>query len=256
MDNIYLSVVIPCYNEERNIRLGALENAAHFLKKKNYKYEVILVDDGSTDESINLISKFISEHKRFILFRRPHQGKAAAVTSGVLKAQGKIILFTDLDQATPINQIDSLLPWFDKKFDIVIGSRNSTRRGAPFLRLAMARGFMLLRNLVLNLGIQDTQCGFKMFTRKSAFDIFPRLKVFHLYRRVSGSTVTAGFDVELLYLAKILRYKIAEIPVEWHYQETRHVNLIKDSWESFFDLLKIRWNSFRGVYNNLEIPQK
>lgn len=248
MKNISLSIIIPCYNEERNIRLGALENVAHFLKKKSFSYEVILVDDGSCDESVNLINDFISEHKEFTLLTCKHQGKAAAVTSGVMVSNGKIILFSDLDQATPINQIDVLLPWFEKKFDIVIGSRNSQRKGAPLLRLAMARGFVILRNLILNLGIYDTQCGFKAFTRIAALDIFPRLKVFHLKRNVSGSTVTAGFDVELLYLAKLLGYRIAEVPVEWHYQETRHVNPLKDSWESLVDLLKIRWNAFRGLY--------
>lgn len=248
MQNIDLSIIIPCYNEERNIRLGALENVAHFLKKKTLKYEVILVDDGSTDESLNLIEDFIAEHKGFVLLRCQHQGKAAAVTNGVLQSNGKIILFSDLDQATPINQIDVLLPWFNNKSDVVIGSRNSKRRGAPLLRLAMARGFVILRNLILNLGISDTQCGFKAFTRKAAFDIFPKLKVFHLKRTGSGSTVTAGFDVEILYLAKLLGYKITEVQVEWHYQETRHVNPLKDSWESLLDLLRIRWNSIIGKY--------
>lgn len=248
MEKFDLSVVIPCYNEERNIRLGALENVAHFLRKKSLKYEVILVDDGSSDESLNLIEDFIAEHKGFRLVRAAHQGKAAAVTNGVLNSSGEIVLFSDLDQATPINQIDVLLPRFEKNFDVVIGSRNNQRRGAPLSRLAMARGFVFLRNLILNLGISDTQCGFKAFTRKAALDIFPKLKVFHLKRTGSGSTVTAGFDVEVLYLAKLYGYKIAEVPVEWHYQETRHVNPFKDSWESLLDLLRIRWNSIRGKY--------
>lgn len=252
MKNIYLSVVIPCYNEERNIRLGALENVAHYLDKKKLDYEAILVDDGSTDESGILISQFLKEHAKFKLLKRNHQGKAGAVASGVLASLGEVILFTDLDQATPIHQLDLLYPFFNKGFDVVIGSRNSKRRGAPFLRLTMARGFMLLRNLILNLGIQDTQCGFKAFTKKAAFDLFPRLMIFHKDRKASGSTVTAGFDVELLYLAKKLGYRIAEVPVEWHYQETRHVNPIKDSVEGLFDLIKIRLNSLKGAYNNPE----
>lgn len=248
MGKIFLSVIIPCYNEERNLRLGALENVAHFLSKKNYTYEVFIVDDGSIDDSRKLISSFISDHPNFKLLEKPHRGKAATVMEGVEQATGQYILFTDLDQATPINQIDLFLPYFEKGYDVVIGSRNTTRRGAPITRLAMARGFMILRNLILNLGVQDTQCGFKAFTHAAARSIFPKLKVFTRKTNASGSTVTAGFDVELLYVAKKLNYRIAEVPVEWHYQETRHVNPLKDSWDGFVDLVRIRINSLRGIY--------
>jgi dolichyl-phosphate beta-glucosyltransferase len=249
MSKLYLSVVIPCFNEERNIRLGALENVAHFLSKKKFSWEIILVNDGSSDESVKLIKDFIKDHRNILLLNRNHQGKAAAVTAGMLRAEGEIILFTDLDQATPINQIDIILPYFSQDHDIVIGSRNNQRRGAPIFRLAMARGFMMLRNLILNLGIKDTQCGFKVFKRNCAYDIFPRLKVFNLKRKNKSSTVTAGFDVELLYIAKLFGYKIKEVPVEWHYQETRHVSPIKDSLEGVADLVKIRLNTIKGIYN-------
>jgi glycosyltransferase involved in cell wall biosynthesis len=248
MDNIYLSIVIPCYNEERNIRLGALENVTQYLLKKKYSYEVILIDDGSGDESKKLINAFITGHKKFKLFSRQHQGKAAAVIAGMSKAKGRYILFTDLDQATPINQLDILMPFFDSGFDVVIGSRNTVRRGAPLMRQAMARGFIFLRNLILNLGIKDTQCGFKIFSKKAIYNIISRLKVHHQGRIAHGSTVTAGFDVEVLYIAKLLGFKIAEVPVEWHYQETRHINPLKDSWEGLIDLFKIRLNTTRGVY--------
>lgn len=252
MEKIILSVVIPCFNEERNIRLGALENVAHYLKKKEFNYEVILVDDGSIDQSRKLIKEFIGEHNRFKLLCRQHQGKAAAVISGIRNSQGNYILFTDLDQATPINQLDILMPWFEKGYDLIIGSRNTERYGAPFMRQAMARGFIFIRNLILDLGIRDTQCGFKIFTKKAAGDIINRLKVHNLTRTAHGSTVTAGFDVELLYIAKLYGYRIAEVPVEWHYQETRHVNPIKDSWEGLVDLIKIRWNSIRGIYKIIQ----
>jgi len=248
MKQIFLTVVIPCYNEERNIRLGALENVAHFLNKKNYSWEVILVDDGSTDASISLIEKFLQEHPNFKIIKKKHRGKAAAVTAGVFSAISEIVVFSDLDQATPINQLDILIPWFGKGYQIVIGSRNTKRRGAPFMRIAMARGFMMIRNLILNLGIKDTQCGFKAFNRKAALKIFSKLRVYNQERSARGSTVTAGFDVELLYIAKEMGYKIKEIPVEWHYQETRHVSPLKDSIEGLIDLLRIRLNSLKGVY--------
>lgn len=246
-----LSVVIPCYNEERNIRLGALENVAHFLKKKSYDYEVLIIDDGSTDESRKLIRGFIVEHQNFHLIANRHLGKGAAVISGMILAHGEYILFTDMDQATPIDQIDKLMPNFAKGYDVIIGSRKDRRRGAPFLRRMMAKGFITLRNIILNLNIDDTQCGFKAFTNAAGKKIFSSLKVYALNKdKVQGSTVTAGFDVEVLFVAQKCGFKIAEVPVEWHYQETRRVNPIKDSWEGFIDLIKIRRNSTRGVYDS------
>ncbi len=249
MEKIFLSVIIPCFNEERNLRLGALENVAHFLGKKDYSWEVVIADDGSTDESKKLINEFICDHPKFRLLLLPHRGKAAAVIAGIEAAVGSYILFTDLDQATPIHQIDLFIPYFEKGYDLVLGSRNTQRMGAPLTRIAMARGFMLLRNLILDLGIKDTQCGFKAFTSKSAKKIFGRLRVYNLAQSASGSTVTAGFDVELIYIAKLLGFKIAEVGVEWHYQETRNVSPVKDSLLGLIDLVKIRLNSMKGIYN-------
>ncbi len=248
MEKTYLSVVIPCFNEERNIRLGALEKVAHFLEKKNYIWEVLIVDDGSRDESKKLIKECLRENPRFLLIENNHQGKAATLISGMKQAHGDFILFTDLDQATPISEVDNLLPWMDKGYDIVIGSRNSKRRGAPIFRLAMARGFMMLRNIILNLGIKDTQCGFKLFKRSIVKTIFGKLKLYSLPKSVVGSTVTAGFDVEILFIAKRMGFRIKEVPVEWHYQETRHVNFTKDSIEGLKDLITIRVNSLKGIY--------
>ena len=248
-DDIFLTIVIPCYNEERNIRLGALENVSSYLRRQKYTAEVIMVDDGSSDDSPRLLKRISDENSNFIYLRKRHQGKAAAVTAGMLKAEGRYILFSDLDQATPINQLEKLLPYFDKGNEVIIGSRNSERKGAPVLRQAMAKGFMFLRNLILNLDIRDTQCGFKAFTRAAALDLFPKLKVFDLRRKASGSTVTAGFDIELLYLAKKKGFRIAEVPVEWHYQETRNVNPLKDSLETLTDLLRIKLNSALGKYD-------
>lgn len=245
---MYLSIVIPCFNEERNLRLGTLEKVAHFMGKKDFSYEVLLVDDGSTDDSKKLIKNFIADNQHFSLIECHHHGKASTVMTGMLRSKGDFVLFTDLDQATPISEIDSLLPWTKKGYDIVIGSRNTRRKGAPLLRLAMARGFMLLRNIILSLNINDTQCGFKLFTKKTISPIFSKLKIYKGNEKVSGSTVTAGFDVEVLYIAQKLGFKIKEVPVEWYYQETRRVNPIQDSLLGLKDLLKIRLNSLKGIY--------
>lgn len=250
MSKAYLSIIIPCYNEARNIRLGALEKVAHFMEKQSYEFEVFLVDDGSTDDSLILIKQFVKEHKRFKLIPIEHQGKAGAVIQGIAKSEGDIILFSDLDQATPIHQINVILPWFRKGYDVVIGSRNKHRQGAPFFRLAMARGFMIIRNLILDLGIRDTQCGFKAFKKEVIKKIVSRLQLYNVHRIAHGSTVTAGFDVEMLFVAKTLGYSIVEVPVEWHYQETRHINPLKDSFEGLSDLIKIRINNIHRLYTS------
>jgi len=246
---LYLSVVIPAYNEETNIRLGALDKVARYLENQSYAWEVILVNDGSSDKTKELLEKFVNMNKRFTLVNNPHQGKAATVISGVMKSSGSLVLFSDLDQATPLPEVEKLLPFFDQGFDVVIGSRKGNREGAPILRRIMARGFMLLRTLILGLhGISDTQCGFKAFRQSVARDIFKRLSLYGKTKPVTGSMVTAGFDIEVLFLAKHLGYSIKEVDVEWHYVETRRVNPIKDSWQGFMDIMKIRMNAWKGIY--------
>lgn len=249
MKKPYLSVVIPAYNEETNIRLGALEKVARYLEHQTYQWEAILVDDGSNDATPGLLDMFAKENQGFSVIHNPHQGKAATVITGVLAARGGIVLFSDLDQATPISQVERLLPWFEKGYDIIIGSRSTHREGAPFLRRLMGRGFIILRSLLLGLnGIVDTQCGFKAFRKEVAKELFQRMKLYGTMRQAHGSMVTAGFDIEVLFLAKRLGYKIKEVPVEWHYVETRRVSALKDSWEGLLDLLKIRWNAMTGKY--------
>jgi len=249
MKQPYLSVVIPAYNEETNIRLGALDKVARYLEMQKYLYEVILVNDGSSDKTADLIGDFVKKNPNFYLIQNPHQGKAATVITGMLAAKGEIVLFTDLDQATPLSELDKLLPWFSRGYDVIIGSRSGRREGAPFLRRIMARGFMFLRTFILGLkGISDTQCGFKAFRKEVAHLIFARLQLYGKQRVVSGAMVSAGFDVEALFLAKQMGYKIKEVPVEWHYVETRRVNPIKDSIEGLLDILKIRINAWKGLY--------
>jgi glycosyltransferase involved in cell wall biosynthesis len=257
MSEIDLSVVIPAYNEETNIRLGALEKVARYLEHAKYQWEAIIVDDGSTDGTRGLLDAFVKTNNRalpagrqgFSVIHNPHQGKASTVITGMLKSRGNIIVFTDLDQATPITELAHVLPWFDKGYDVVIGSRSGKRLGAPFTRRVMARGFMILRGIILGLrGIVDTQCGFKAFKNAVAKDIFHRLKLYGERHTVSGSMVTAGFDIEVLFLAKQMGYNIKEVPVEWHYVETRRVNPIIDSVQGLSDILKIRMNAWHGLY--------
>ncbi len=247
--NPFLSVVIPAYNEETNIRLGSLDKVSRYLEHQSFAWEVLLVDDGSTDGSARLLDVFSKANSGFTVIHNVHKGKAGTVIEGMLKARGSIVLFSDLDQATPLSELEKVLPWFDKGYDVVIGSRSRRREGAPLSRVLMARGFMILRGLILGLrGITDTQCGFKAFKRSVAKEIFSRLELYGNGHEVKGPKVTAGFDIEALFLAKKLGYKIKEVPVEWHYVETRRVNPLKDSWQGLIDMIKIRVNAWKGKY--------
>lgn len=250
MNKIFLSIVIPSYNEIVNLRKGVLDKIKNFADKQGFSYEVIIVDDGSDDGSLEFVLKFAKENKNFLVLKNPHLGKAGAVTTGMLCAKGEFVLFTDMDQATPISEIEKLLPFVKKGFDVVIGSRNTTRKGAPFTRKIMAKGMIILRSLLVGLPwIQDTQCGFKLFKKDAAQKIFKKIKDIHGgFKSIKGSSVSAGFDVEILYLANLYGYKIKEVPVEWLYVETRRVSPLKDSLEGFFDLLRIRYNILKGVY--------
>lgn len=246
---IDLSIVMPAYNEETNLRLGALDQVSRYLEKQSYRWEVLLVDDGSTDATGKFLDSFIKGTKGFSVIHNTHLGKASSVVTGMLQAKGDIILFSDLDQATPMRELEKLLPWFDRGYDVVIGSRNSHREGAPLFRRFMALGFMALRTLILGLtGITDTQCGFKAFRSSVVKDIFGKLKLYGQQKTVTGSSVTAGFDIELLYLTKKLGYTIKEVPVEWHYVETRRVSPLRDSWQGFLDIVAIRMNAISGKY--------
>lgn len=246
---MYLSVVIPAYNEEKNIRLGSLDKVSLYFERVKYLWEVIVVDDGSTDNTPALLDDFARGNKGFRILHNTHTGKAGTVTAGVMAATGDIVLFSDLDQATPIRELEKVLPFFREGYQVVLGSRSSKREGAPLLRLLMARGFMMVRGILLDLkGIVDTQCGFKAFTKEAARDIFQSLRLYGTRREVSGPMVTAGFDIEVIFLAKKRGYKIREVPVEWHYVETRRVNPVTDSLLGLMDIIRIRINAWKGYY--------
>lgn len=250
MNKIYLSVVIPSYDEMANLRKGVLEKVEHFLLKKKYPFEVIVVDDGSIDGSVEFVEKFTQENPHFKLIKNQHMGKAGAVTTGMLAAIGEYILFTDMDQATPIEEIDRLLPAFDQGYDIVIGSRNKERKGSPLIRLFVSRANIVLRKMLVGLhDISDTQCGFKVFKKDVAHTLFKKVgEIHHGFKSISGSNVTSGFDVELLYIAEKMGYKIKEVSVSWLYVESRRVSVVRDSIEGLRELLTIRTNSIKGIY--------
>lgn len=248
MQNPELSVVIPAYNESKNLKNGVLDQVYDYLKVQNYSYEVLIVDDGSKDNTVEIARDWAKDKKGFKIIENPHGGKALTVISGLLKSSGEVAVFTDMDQATPISQIEKFWPKFESGYDVVIGSR-SGRKGAPITRKISALGFATMRNLLLGLPFTDTQCGFKAFTHDAVKKVFPKLKTLWENSRASGAAVNAGFDIEMLYLAKKLGLKIAEVPVEWHYVGTERVQLIKDATEAIKDMLRIRQNNSVGRYD-------
>ncbi len=242
-----LSVVIPAYNEAKNLERGVLNQVAQFFKKSGLDYEVIIVDDGSSDSTVDLIKKQVSQDKNFRLVQNVHGGKAMAVMTGMMSAKGDIVLFTDMDQATPIDQLNKFIPKFEEGFDIVIGSRQG-RRGAPLIRKLSAWGFSVSRRIILGLPFKDTQCGFKAFNKDSIQKIVPKIKREWGVVHFKGGAVNAGFDVEVLYLAKKYGFKIAEVDVEWKYVDTERVQVVKDAAAAIYDMLRVRINDFSGKY--------
>lgn len=244
----YISIVIPAYNEVDNLKKGSLEQVNNYFKDKEYRYEVLVVDDGSSDETVEVVKKKIVGFKNFRLIEMSHAGKALTVMNGLLLTEGEYAVFTDMDQATPINQIEKVLPKFKQGFDIVIGAR-SGRKGAPFIRKLSAWGFSMIRNIFLGLPFIDTQCGFKAFNRRSIELIFPELIKRWEAKKISGVAVNAGFDVEMLFVARKKGLKIADVAVEWQYVESERVPFLKNAFEATVDVLNIRINDILGKYD-------
>ncbi len=245
-----ISLIVPCFNESSNLQKGVLDKIGNYVANDPRFKEVLIVDDGSTDSSKLIIKEFyLPKFPKFKLIENDHRGKAFAVITGIQKAKGERVIFSDIDLATPIEEAEKLIKGLTNGFQIVIGSRNSRRKGAPFLRKVMAVGLIAVRGFFIGLGnIRDTQCGFKAFERKTALTIIDKLRVFNPQRQVRGSSVSAGFDLEFLFLAKRMNLEIKEVPVTWRHVETKNVNFLTDSIETLRDLIKIRLYDLAGKY--------
>jgi len=251
----YLSVVIPCYNEEKNLEKGRLDEVHAWLSGKSYGWEVIIVDDGSTDLSRDLVSRLIKGRKHFNFLSIPHGGKPRAVWAGLERSKGRFVLFMDMDQSTRISEADKLLPWLEKGFDMVIGSRGAQREGFSLLRKTGSRIFRRLRQAVLLPEILDTQCGFKICTREAGLAVFPKLHYLKRTRPPKGWKVSA-FDVELLYLFRNLGYRIKEVEVAWSHcdisdTKCRDIELsryVRESVEMANEVARVKWNEITGKY--------
>lgn len=245
----YLSVVMPAYNEAPNFKAGLLKPSYDFLKKQKYSWEVIFVDDGSTDSTKKLLTNFCKEEKHSKLLAIPHGGRAAAMREGMLAATGKYILYTDFDQSTALEEVDRFLPFIKTKFDLVIGARGSgtTTRQDSYLKKIRAKAFVFIASKILLSGIEDINCGFKLYRKEPAHKIFSSLLVSkpkNLKHAYMGA-----IDSEILFLAKKFKYKIKSIPVNWvRYEYVSHLNW-KEPVMIIMDLVTMRTYDMLGRYN-------
>ena len=240
-----LTVVIPAFNEAEGIRSGHLNRVSQWLEAYAGSTELIVVDDGSTDDTAALAKPIATR-----VVTIPHAGKAFAVMAGIRQAQGRLVLFSDMDQATPMDEAPKLLQALDDGAHIAIGGRGMRRKGAPPGRYVLSWGQTFLRKLLFGLPFSDTQCGFKAFRTDAAIAVLDRMRV---YGHQAGNaddkpSVTSGFDVELLFVARCLGLKTVEIPVSWHYQDTRRVKLGRDAIRGLTALLLIFWWRLRRGY--------
>ncbi len=242
-EKIGISVVIPAYNEAPVIESNLREVVA-YLSAQGYDFEVIVSDDGSTDDTCARVNNVIAEHDCVQLLQNRHRGKGPTVAAGVLAAIKPCVLFADADLATPISELDKLLPHLTSgDYDVAIASREgaeAVRVDEPLMRHIMGRIFNKLIQLILPMGdIEDTQCGFKVFRTEVAHDVFGRLKV---YGDVAEFSVpfTGAFDVEVLYIAMLGNYRIRTVPVTWTYFETTRISALRDSYKMARDVWRIR----------------
>lgn len=236
----FLSVIIPAYNEEKRLSLTLIDINKH-LSEADFDYEILVVNDGSTDATVEIARRFSHLIKNLkIIDNQINKGKGAVVRQGMLEANGKWRLLTDADNSTSIDQFHKMLPYFNEGYDVVIGSRDI--KGAklippqPFYRRFLGDIGNLIIQVLLLPGIKDTQAGFKCFSEKATEDVFSKARINRW-----------GFDVEILAIAKKLGYKIKEIPIVWVNNPFSHVKP-QAYFQVLFEVFKVRWWLWRNIY--------
>jgi len=238
---IFLSILIPVFNEELRI-VSTLNKIQKYLAGKPWNWEIIIVDDGSTDRTVETVQKAPISTSHLRIFHHEHNlGKGAAIKTGMLKAEGEYILFMDADSSTPIEEFDKFLPLLESGFPIVIGSRKAPgaqiEKRQPFIREFLGKGFSYLSNSILGMQISDFTCGFKCFRKDTGKKI------------CSQQTINGwSYDSEILFLAKLFDYPIKEVPIRWINNPNSRVKVIRNVIESFWGLLKIKSNNFLRKY--------
>jgi dolichyl-phosphate beta-glucosyltransferase len=234
VSEIKLSIVIPAYNEQERLPRTVM-TTLHYCAAQKLDFELIIVDDGSTDGTLSLVRLYEKSDGRIRALACPHAGKGSAVRLGMLNARGQFVLFMDADGATPLHEIATLAAALESGNDVAVGSRvihesAQVEVHTSLHRRLIGRLFAMLVNLFALRGIADTQCGFKMFRRSAALQIFS-------LQKLSGF----AFDVEILFIARRLSLTIVEIPINWAAQPGSKVNLVTDSMKMLWDISLIRW---------------
>ena len=239
MTPIFLSIVIPAHNEEKRLP-RTLEQVFAFLEKQDFSAEVVVVENGSADRTFEIARSFAEKHPQMRVLQNDERGKGLAVRRGMLEARGQYRFICDADLSMPIEEVVKFLPPDSDGYAINIGTREgpgARRIGEPYYRHLMGR----INNLIIKVmglpGFEDTQCGFKMFSRETAEDLFD-------VQRMNG----IGFDVELLYIAKRRGYTIREVPITWYFDPDSRMRLVQDSLNMLREIWEIRQNWKKGLY--------
>ena len=243
------SIVIPAYNESARIE-GTLERVLWCVQKRGWDAEVLVIDDGSSDETAEIVQLWMQKYERLHLVKNPgNRGKGYSVRNGLLQSAGDIVMFTDADLSSPMEEAERLFAAIDEGADVAIGSRWLDRQKQtihqPLYRRFFGRCFNRVTRLFIGLPFKDTQCGFKAFKRDAAQTIF-RLQTIERW----------GFDPEILFIARKLKYKIAEVPVTWGHDERSRMSYLKDGMKMLEEMGQIRVNSLLGRYDRAIVAMK
>ena len=242
MEPPILSIILPAYNEAA--RIGAsLDKIAEYAQQHAFAVEVIVVNDGSTDNTADIVREYAERYPWLRLIENPgNRGKGFSVRNGMLHARGDVLLFSDADLSSPIQEADKLVAALQAGDDVAIGSRWVRKElqvvRQPLRRRILGRLFNLALRMVLGLNFKDSQCGFKAFRRSAAELVFSQQQI-----------ETWGFDPELLYLAKKAGLRIVEVPVYWAHSEGTRLHPLRDGMRMFAQLFQIRWNAITGKYH-------
>lgn len=245
MSKPFLSIIIPAHNEERRLP-DTLEKIFAFLRTQPYTSEVIVVENASQDRTLEVAQKYSERFAGLRVLQEPQRGKGNAVRRGMTATSGQYRFICDADLSMPIEQVNRFLPPALPDVDIAIGSREApgaVRYDEPLHRHLVGRVFNTIVRLTVLPGLQDTQCGFKCFRGEVAEDIFP------------SQTITGwSFDVEILFIARRRGYRIVEVPIDWYFNPDSHIRVLRDSTRMAADLLAIRLNDLRGLYEDRHSP--
>ncbi len=241
MNSEKISVVIPCFNEEISI-YDNIKKIFRHLEGEFENFEIIAVNDGSNDGTMEELKKVQDEIPLTIINNFLNEGKGKAVKDGILKSTGEIVMFLDADLAIPIEELPKFIAEIKKGFEIAIASRFvpglKVTKKVLWYRILMEKAFRLIRMAIINnYDVRDTQCGFKVFTREAAMKIFPLMTIKRF-----------AFDAEIIFIAELFKYKIKELPITLQNPRRSHIRIINDSLNMFFDLIKIRLNNIKKLY--------